>query len=659
MDLAYPHLHAPIRLQQRTMKNRIAFASVFSGRVRGGEVTDELIDFYLNRAEGGAGLIVTEALSAWRGAAPLIQARIFDQPNLDGFSRWADAIHAHETLLLGQIQDPGRGDMRPLRKPMAVSASPLPDDLSWTMPRALRADEIVQMTEDFIVSAAKLQSAGFDGIELSAGHGHIFHQFMSPWMNHRDDDYGGSFENRMRFLDDLLRGLRERCGSAFLLGIRLPGDDGLDGSIGPERAAEIAGWLTARHKLAYINFVQGSHAWTLYRHLPDMHGERAPYAALTAELRNSCNGTAVALTGRITEPAHADRLIADGSADLVMLGRTLIADPAWGLKAFEDRDHDIRKCVSCNNCWHEAVLGRPTACDNNPRVGRKQEADWRPARASAQQRVVVVGSGVAGLEAAWVAAARGHDVTLYGRSPEAGGKLRLFSKLPGCDAISSIFDYQLAAAARARVKIELSWEADAEHVRSLDPGTVVIATGGTMIWPPQLPEEIRALGIVPDLYQAIESLHDHRRRENGTAVIYDHDGTDITYSTAEHLATIFDRVVILCPVECIARDEALVKRQSIYRRMMTKHIHICPWTEPSSEFRLEEARIGWRNVMTGESGFIEEVAFFTYATQRAPNDRLAVALATSGIPVHVIGDAFIPRSIIAATSDGHELGNRI
>lgn len=652
----YPALFSELTLGSRRLRNRIAFASVFSGLARNGEVTPELINFHVSRAKGGAAMIVAEAFAMWRIGAPLAQARVHGQDNLDRFSHWAAAVADEGTILLGQITEQGRGDMRPARKIHAVSASSLADDMSWTMPHAMTVGEIREMISDMVASTARLQACGFAGIEISGGHGHIFHQFMSPWMNRREDEFGGSLENRMRLLDELVVALRRECGSEFLIGARLPGNDGLPASIDWEVAAEIAAWATRDRALDYVNFVQGAHAWTLHQHLPDMHGERGPYIEPTAKLRQFSNGVAVGVTGRILEPVQAETLLADGKADFVMLGRTLIADPAWGLKSSQNRDNDIRKCVSCNNCWGESVAGRGTVCDNNPRVGLKEETDWWPSKAPYQKRVVVVGGGVAGLEAAWIAGARGHHVTLFSESAEPGGRIRLYSQLPGCEAVSSIFDYQLAMAQKCGVRFELSHRADAQDVRNCNPDAVILATGGSMQWPEQLPVELRDEGFILDLHTISRDLVQRRSRQGGTAVLYDFDGMDMTYSAAEMLADVFDRVVIINPVESIARDEASVKRQSIYHRIMQKGIEVIPWSEPSSDSRFEDGVFVYRNVMTRRQTEIEDVQLFTYATPRTPRNGLRSQIAEFCADVRLVGDAYVARSTIMAMQDGHRAG---
>src|SRR5690606_2043381 len=384
--------------------------------------------------------------------------------------------------------------------PIAPSAQP--DDLSWGVPRALTAAEIRSMVEEFAQSAARVQRCGFSGVELSCGHGHLFHQFLSPWANLRDDEYGGDRAGRTRFVAQIVDAIRSACGPDFIIGLKLPGDDGVPGSIDPSEAAAIAVELARGRTLEYLCFAQGSHARSLEMHVPDGHAPRAPYMPLLQQLRRSLPAIPVVALGRITDPAEAEGTLARGEAELRGQGRPLVADAAWVNKAAADRAHDIRYCVSCNSCWGLNVTGVPIACDNNPRVALPDEVDYRPAKASRRRRVVVVGTGVAGLEAAWVAAERGHRVTVFGRSREVGGKARLRSLLPGGEALSSVFDYQYAAAQRAGVKFELGVEADIDEIVRVGAETVILATGSTMIPPRWLPAEMQAEGAVFDLRAA-------------------------------------------------------------------------------------------------------------------------------------------------------------
>jgi 2,4-dienoyl-CoA reductase-like NADH-dependent reductase (Old Yellow Enzyme family) len=657
----YPHLFSPIQLGEIRLRNRIALASMFSARAQAGDVTPELVQFYANRAAGGAALIVTEPIAALRHVLAFgAQVGVYQRKDLAGLSRWADAVHEHDSHIVAQLQEPGRGDVRPQRKSFAFSSSALPDDLSWTVPHALSLIEIDGVRDDFIEAARLLKKAGFDGVEISAGHGHLYHQFLSPWMNGRNDAYGGERINRIRALAELVNGIRDACGERFLIGARVPGNDGFPASIDWEEGAKIADALTRACHLDYLNFVQGSQAWTLHQHVPDMHTPRGTYVEHIARLRGFTNGVPVASTGRITEPVQAEALIAQGHADFVMLGRTLLADAAWGLKARENRDGDIRKCVSCNNCWGEVVHhGRALACDNNPRVAKSAEVDWWPVRGTPSRRITVVGGGIAGLETAWVAAARGHRVTLFSQSGELGGKAKLYASLPGCESVSAIFDYQIAAAQRAGVRFELSVKATQADVMATSPDAIVIASGADMRWPTQLPVGWREWDAIPDLWTTIRTLGRLRADDGGTAVLYDFDGTDVTYSTAEALSHRFNRVVIVNPVECLARDEVLVKRQAIYHRLLTRGVEMRQWSEPSPASDLENGRIVVRNVMSGQESSIEDVSLFTYATPRRPRDALFTALKESSAEIHVIGDAYLPRSTMITLREAHELGEQL
>jgi thioredoxin reductase len=380
---------------------------------------------------------------------------------------------------------------------------------------------------------------------------------------------------------------------------------------------------------------------------------------LTLRLRAAAGGIPVAALGRLIEPLEAEAALCDGVADFVQIGRPLLTDPAWVNKAFAGRESDMRLCVSCNSCWGLITDKRPIGCDNNPRAGTPGEADWRPKPATKRKRVVVVGAGPAGLEAAWVAAARGHAVTILGAGPSYGGKLRLLARLPGLEQVSSVYDYQIVKSARNGVRLEYGVTASAEDIASLQPDSVVLATGATQNWPAMLPANWREEGLAQDLRATAAALLKGYPPIPGTAVIFDADHTAGTYAAAALIAQIFGKVVLATPRPQIAADEALVVKQGIDRRMALLGVEIVPFVEPRGDSALIDGVVTLRNVYSGRTRDIENVALFTYSTPRAPDDGLAEPLRKLGLDVRLIGDCFAPRTLLMATAEGHEAGNSL
>jgi 2,4-dienoyl-CoA reductase-like NADH-dependent reductase (Old Yellow Enzyme family) len=273
--------------------------------------------------------------------------------NDDLLPLWAERVAQAGGMMLGQVQDNGRGFRAGFRNLEARGASALPDDLSWTIPQVLSTDDIYRMVDEFALSCSILERSGFAGVEISAGHGHLFHQFLAQRSNIREDEFGGDLAGRLRLLVLLMESIRDRCGKDFIIGAKLPAEDGQVGGISLDDASRITRQLSRTGLMDYLTYCWGGHSETLYTHLPDNHDPRMPYVDTIHRLgRTAAPDTPLGALGLITDPNEGERIIRDGLADLVMLARPLVTDAAWALKAREGREAEIRYCVSCNTCWH-------------------------------------------------------------------------------------------------------------------------------------------------------------------------------------------------------------------------------------------------------------------------------------------------------------------
>ena len=656
----FPTLFSPIDIGGVTLRNRIIHAAIVTQYVADGAPTERLLNYYRARAAGGAAAIVTEPIAMTRFSRLPSRLRCWDDEGFDQLQRVAATINESGAHVLGQIQDSGRGRHAVGRNNEAVGASPLPDDLSWTVPAVLSPAEIREMIDHWAQGARRLQRAGFSGIEISAGHGHLFHQFLSPWSNRRTDEYGGDLKNRTRFLTELVSAIRAECGRPFIIALKLPGDDGVAGGIDLEMASAINTRLAEQAEdFDLWTWVWGAHARSLHLHLPDAHGPRHPYLEHIKALRSEHPSIATGAIGYLTDPVECETALTNGTSDVVFLGRPLITDAAFPNKATEGKIEDIRYCVSCNSCWRSIIEAGALACDNNPKVGEPDEHLVAPPSVTSRRHVVIVGTGVAALEAAHTAAAHGQKVTVLGDHEAFGGKTRLHAQMPGGENLSSVYDFQYLRAQQLGVKFELGRQASIEDVLSCDPDVVLLATGSRSARPEWLPEEWFTQGLIPSLRDMARQLAQGMGRAPGRAVIVDQDHTEMTYATALRMATYFDQITLVTSRERFANDVSLINRQGILKRLFESSVELICHVEPEDVTQLEKGQFALRNVYNGALETLDSMTAVIHASSRVPNDGLREPLLAKGLEVIPIGDCKAPRSLMAATREGYDIAKAL
>jgi 2,4-dienoyl-CoA reductase-like NADH-dependent reductase (Old Yellow Enzyme family) len=547
-----PRLLEPVALGGLRLRNRIAHAAVTTRYAEAGRVTPRLIAYHAARARGGAALLVTEPMNLLPSQGAPHKVRAHDPANFTGLEAWATAVRAEGSQLVAQLQDPGRGRLLIGTEVEAIAPSAIADDLSGVLPRALTTDEVADLVQGFAAAARRLRDLGFAGVEVSAGHGHLIHQFLALRSNRRSDRYGGDIEGRARFLTELCLALRAACGEDFLIGVKLPGEDAMPDGIDLDTAAAITRCVHATGVADYLTWCWGGHSRSLHLHLPavevaDVDGSsvpgHAPYAAKIAALAKHAPGIKVAALGLIRTPAEAERVLQQGLADFVQIGRPFIADADWGRHAERELAGASgvgvsigqvarRPCIACNHCWGRISRGEPLGCTVNPALTEGREAEaTTPAASSptAPRRVVVVGAGPAGFAAACAAAERGAAVTVFGAGERPLRRLRAASALPGGAALSDLADHLEARAARAGVEYRGGRMADERDILALQPDEVVLACGAEPGLRERGREAVQASGA-----GSVRAL-----------TIVDRTGTATAPSLAVHASSLGYRVVLL------------------------------------------------------------------------------------------------------------------
>ena len=480
--MKFTRLFEPITIGTMQVKNRIVMAPVaMRYNTPSGTITQRVIDHYVERAKGGTGLIIVEATTMdWPvgkvGSCPL---RLDRDSYIQGFRDLVEAVHSYGAKVAVQLQHVGGQTNRRNTEgaqPVAPSVVPFP---RGDIPRALPIEEIHSIIREFANSILRAKTAGFDAVEIHGAHGYLVTQFHSPYFNKRNDLYGGSFQNRMRFAVELMEAAREKVGLGFPIIFRFSADEHVAGGVDLEEAKRIARRLEAAGVDA-IDVSAGVHAarpWIF----PPMAMSRACNVHLAERIKKAVD-IPVIVVGRLGDPVLAEQVLAEKKADMIALGRPLLADPYLPLKAAEGREEDICPCISCNACIDRMVRGWSVGCAVNPALGRERRYELD--RVDRPRKVLVVGGGPAGMEAARVAALRGHDVVLYEKATELGGQLLLASTPWFKKDLEDLLEYLRAQLTKSRVRVELQQEVTKELVGQAGADVVVIATGARPFEPP-------------------------------------------------------------------------------------------------------------------------------------------------------------------------------
>jgi 2,4-dienoyl-CoA reductase-like NADH-dependent reductase (Old Yellow Enzyme family) len=653
----FPRLFAPLALKRVTLRNRIASTPHSDGMAEAGLVTDRLIAYFRAKARGGAGLVMGPAGCSVHLTSPTRAGglELHHDGVVDGLARLARAVHDEGAAWIPQITHWGRRGTSGDRPEPLVSASAIPEPVSAENPRALTPDEIADIVAAYASAARRAQEAGADGVDLCAWANHLLDQFWSPLTNHRTDEYGGSLENRMRLALDVLTAIRRAVGDTFIVGIRVTGDEMVEGGLGAAEMQEIAGRLVRTGLVDYLSVSGGAGMTPLAQAavVPGAWWPQGCFAGYARGMREVAGRVPILYAGRVVRAEMAERLLGDDACDLVAMTRAILADPELPHKAREGRVTEIRQCVGANVC-----IGRryghhdPVACVYNPSAGR--ELTMEPlARAPSPRRIVVAGGGPAGLEAARVAAHRGHHVILFEATDAVGGHVRLEAAVPHRHELRGIADYYRRELERLRIDVRLRTDATAERVLAERPDVVVVALGSQAALP-----DVHFDGMaVLTADDVLRGGRDHGASTGARSVlVFDDDGRFRGPGAALLLARAGARVEIVTSELHVGVRVDPSNLPPFYRQLLEAGIAMTPHHALVSAAR---GRVGLRNVFTGEEVERRGVdALVVSLLRRVPQDALYHAL-RGRVEVHLVGDASAARTTEKVILEAAVLARRL
>ena len=640
----YEHLLSPIKIGETTVKNRIFMPPLSTNLADKGYVTDELVEHYKARAKGGVGLFVTEVVTVEPTYCYLPgDMCIYDDSFIPGWKKLADGVHEYGAKILPQLFHPAHMAFPLPGTPQLIAPSNVGPYYAKEAPRAVTKEELKVIIRQFGEAAKRAQIAGADGVEIHAAHAHgLLGGFLSPLYNKRTDEYGGDIDHRLRLTLEVIEEVRRVCGKNFIIDVRISGSEYTDGGLNLNDMIYVAKQL----EKAGVDFLHVSGGTTIARgsSIPAPGTPMGSHAATAAEIKKYVS-IPVATVGRITEPWIAEELIANGKADICMIGRANLCDPEFANKVAAEKADDIRPCIGCLRCLNGIMFGKRVACTVNPSFELENEDTLAPA--AEKKNVLVIGSGPAGMEAAFVAAKRGHHVVLCEKEAELGGLMRIAAVPIAKQDLTRLIQYMARRLEGAGVEVRLNCTVDQAMLEGEFKGYEVIAGAGAQ------PIVVPAFTGFKQWMTADDVLAGRAFPGRKIVVI---GGGSVGCETADYLAPLVNdlyprnrEITLLEMAPGVMATESGPGRSLLVQRMMAKGVQMICGAKVE---KVDESSIWYTK--DGQQHCIADADTLVLAMGYKADPALEEMLKAAGASYHLIGDANKVGTIKDAIGAGYE-----